>query len=273
MALRRYSQRTRRAYHHHICSFLRNIGPLPDPITEQHARDYLLQRIQRDDVSIAYHAQAVSALRFLFRHVLGHPDSLASVPRPRRDRRLPTVLGRNDARRVIHATNNIKHHALLVLLYSAGLRVGEVVRLRVDDIDPDRQLIHVRAGKGRKDRYTLLSERALLTLRQYVREYGPSTWLFPGARPNRPLSIRSAQKIVELARTRAGIATPTSAHTLRHSFATHLLEAGTDIRYIQELLGHASPKTTQIYTHVSRRDLIRIRSPLDTDESSTSHTA
>jgi site-specific recombinase XerD len=176
------------------------------------------------------------------------------------------VLGRNDARRILGALENPKHRALLMLMYSAGLRVGEVVRIRIEDLDAERKLIRVRGGKGRKDRYTLLSDRALDAVREYIAEYGPTTWLFPGERPSRPIASRTAQKIVENARERAGIKIHTSAHTLRHSFATHLLEAGTDLRYIQELLGHASPKTTQIYTHVSRRDLVRIQSPLDQDD-------
>jgi site-specific recombinase XerD len=232
----------------------------------EHVRAYLLQRAERDDVSTSYHAQAVSALRFFFTHVLFNPDAVRVIPRPKRDRRLPTVLGKNDARRILDALDSPKHRALLMIMYSAGLRVGEVVRLRIEDLDTERKLIRVRGGKGRKDRYTLLSDRALDAVRVYIADYGPTTWLFPGERPNRPITSRTAQRIVEIARVRAGIRTHTSAHTLRHSFATHLLEAGTDLRYIQELLGHASAKTTQIYTHVSRRDLVRIQSPLDRDE-------
>jgi site-specific recombinase XerD len=128
-----------------------------------------------------------------------------------------------------------------------------------------RKVIRVRGGKGRKDRYTLLSERALAAVRLYVAEYCPVKWLFPGVPPSRPLAARTVQRVVESARVRAGITTPASPHTLRHSFATHLLESGTDLRYIQELLGHASTRTTEIYTHVTRRDLLRIRSPLDED--------
>ncbi len=265
LKLRRNSVRTCRAYLHHARRFLQHAAAPPDQLGDTHIRAYLLDRIQSDDVSVAYHAQCVSALRFLFAHVLGMPDVARDVPRPRPQRRLPSVLGKRDARRLIEAPVNPKHRALLMLLYSAGLRVGEVVKLRVDDLDPERGLIHVRSGKGNKDRYTLLSHVALRDVREYIRLYGPTTWLFPGARPSRPLTIRSAQNIVETARRKAGITAHASAHTLRHSFATHLLEAGTDLRYIQQLLGHASTKTTQIYTHVTRKDLVRIRSPLDLD--------
>lgn len=266
MALRRLAFRTRRAYHYHVRRLLAHARTQPDTLDDTHIRAYLLERIQIDDVSLAYHSQAVSAIRFLFAHVLGNPGAAQDVPRPRPERRLPTVLGKEDARRLIEAPVNPKHRALLGLLYSAGLRVGEVVRLRVDDLDAERGLIRVRSGKGRKDRYTLLSRKALHDVREYIRLYGPTTWLFPGARPTRHITVRTAQHVVATARKKAGITKRASAHTLRHSFATHLLEAGTDLRHIQELLGHASTRTTQIYTHVTRRDLVRIRSPLDIDD-------
>jgi site-specific recombinase XerD len=150
-----------------------------------------------------------------------------------------------------------------MLIYSAGLRVGEAVRLKPADLDLDRHLVHVRGGKGHKDRYTLLSAVAVSAVREYRSIYPVGTYLFPGDRIDRPLAVRSAQKIVATARRSAGIAKHMTPHTLRHSFATHLLEAGTDLRYIQELLGHASTKTTEIYTHVSKRNIARIRSPLD----------
>jgi site-specific recombinase XerD len=266
LSLRRYSGRTRKAYLHHVKVFLQYVARPVADLDESHVRAYLIHRIEDDDVSTAYHAQAVSALRFLFRVVLQRTNAIASVPRPKRGRVLPAVLGREDTHRILEAIENPKHLAIVVLMYSAGLRVSEVVRLRIEDLDPERELIRVRAGKGRKDRYTLLSRRAFQIVRRYIDEFGPSTWLFTGSRPNKPISTRAAQKIVELARKRAGLTARASAHTLRHSFATHLLENGTDVRHIQELLGHSSARTTQIYTHVSRRDLGRIRSPLDADD-------
>lgn len=150
-----------------------------------------------------------------------------------------------------------------MLLYSAGLRLGEVVRLKVDDVDYRRRLIHTRQGKGRRDRYSLLSDVASMALDEYCELYRPRDWLFPGARPRSHLHERSVQKSFYRACCKAHISKGVSVHTLRHSFATHLLEAGTDLRYIQELLGHKSLKTTQLYTHVSRYDLERITSPLD----------
>ena len=165
--------------------------------------------------------------------------------------------------KIFSCIDNIKHKALMVMMYSSGLRVGEVVRLKIEDIDSKRMLIHVRQSKGYKDRYTLLSKQALVILRDYFKRYKPEVWLFPGGKSNDHLTERSAQKVFDNARLKSGIIKKVSLHTLRHSFATHLLEAGTDLRYIQELLGHSSSKTTEIYTHVSKKDIGRILSPLD----------
>lgn len=261
--LRRYSPRTRKAYAHHARAFLRFAGLPSDQLDSSHARAYLLTLSDDNATSVAYHAQAASALRFLFGRVLRRPATPGQIPKPRKERKLPAVLAQDDALRLVASLTNTKHRALLMLLYSAGLRVSEVVRLRPEDLDSHRMLVRVRGGKGRKDRYTLLSERALAAVRNYIAEYQPTTWLFPGPRPSRHLAARTAQRVVEKARSRAGISVPATPHTLRHSFATHLLEAGTDLRHIQELLGHESTRTTEIYTHVSRRDLARIRSPLD----------
>jgi integrase/recombinase XerD len=173
------------------------------------------------------------------------------------------VLGRAEVLRLLRAPRNPKHRALLLLTYSAGLRVSEVVRLRVEDIESERGLIRVHGGKGRKDRYTTLSPFVLRVLRDYWRVFRPRPWLFPGQRTGRHLTARSAQKVLDRARERAGIREGVTMHTLRHSFATHLLEDGTDLRYVQELLGHSRPETTMIYAHVTQKDLRRIRSPLD----------
>lgn len=150
-----------------------------------------------------------------------------------------------------------------MLVYSAGFRVSEIVRLRVEDIDSERNLIHIKSFKGRKDRYTVLSEVALKELRKYRNEYNPAVWLFPGAKPGKHISPRTVEAILESVVRELGLKKKVSVHTLRHSFATHLLEGGTDLRYIQEPLGHKSSKTTEIYTHVSTKDLCRVKSPLD----------
>jgi len=188
---------------------------------------------------------------------------LYEIKRPRKDKQLPEVLSREEVTRIINLTENIKHKALLTTIYSGGLRLGETARLELAHLDRDRMLIFVKGAKGRKDRYTLLSEKALELIDRYIRRYEPKKWLFEGARQGRYLSRRTIEKVFEQARDRAGIKKEVSVHDLRHSFATHLLESGTDLRYIQELLGHASSKTTEIYTHVSIKSIGRIKSPLD----------
>lgn len=264
LRVRRYSHKTLKAYVGHVRRFLNDVPALSGTIELGTPRAYILKRLEQDDISRALHDQIVSALNFFFRHVLDRPDTVHGIPRPRRETRLPTILSRNEVERLVSVVENIRHRALILLLYSAGLRCGEVVRLRPEDFDRERGLIFIRGGKGRKDRYTLLSHRALEAVEMVLAARRPgSPWLFPGERSDRPISTRTVQHVIERARHRAGIQKPVTPHILRHSFATHLLEAGTDLRYIQKLLGHASSRTTEIYTHVSRRELGRIRSPLD----------
>jgi site-specific recombinase XerD len=261
MRLRGYAPRTRRAYLGHARRFLD--GPRRGGDLAADLREHVLHRLRTDLVSRAYHNQLISALRLFCDVVLGRQIGSLPLDRPRRARRLPTVLSRDELRRFLAAVRNPKHLAILGVAYSAGLRVGEVVRLRPEDLDRDRALLRVRSGKGRKDRCTLLSPTALAFVDAYLEGAHPGRWLFPGARPGRHLTARTVQKVTAMARERAGITKPLTPHVLRHSFATHLLESGTDVRLIQELLGHANVRTTQIYTHVSRRRLGEIRSPLD----------
>jgi integrase/recombinase XerD len=207
--------------------------------------------------------QAISAIRFLYTRVLGREAPLTR--RPKSDRRLPGILSREEAMRITAAPRNLKHRALLVLAYSAGLRVSELAAMRVRDVDPGRGVILVHNGKGRKDRYTILANRTKRLLEMYQDLYKPKLWLFEG-QGNAHISTRTIQEVFYRAKKDAGIEKDVSIHSLRHSFATHLLEEGTDIRYIQELLGHSNAKTTQIYTHIARRDFLRIRSPYDHSE-------
>lgn len=186
------------------------------------------------------------------------------LERPKKEKKLPEILSKNEISKLLKAVKNLKHKAILYLVYSAGLRVGEVVKLKPTDIDSDRMLIPIIQGKGKKDRYTILSETALSILRQYVKVYKPEHWLFPGQHPDKHLTERSVQKVFGNARIDAKIRKDVSVHNLRHSFATHLLEGGVNLRYIQELLGHSSSKTTEIYTHVTQKNLSNIISPLDT---------
>lgn len=261
--IRGYARRTQKVYLGHIRRFLDGGGVGSRVDLAEPMRRYLLHIVERRRVGRGYHNQAVSALRFLARHVLDRPALAEGIPRPRPERKLPRVLSKEEVRRLLEQVRHPKHRAIVSLLYSAGLRVGEVVRLRPDDLDADRRMLRVRKGKGRKDRYTLLSARAMEAVRIYREAFPSRGWLFPGARPGRHYGARSVQKIVADAAVRAGLGKRVTPHMLRHSFATHLLESGTDLRYIQELLGHQSSRTTEIYTHVSDTRLAAIRSPLD----------
>lgn len=164
---------------------------------------------------------------------------------------------------ILGTVTNLKHKTILYMVYSSGLRVGEVVRLKTGDIDMERMIVKVNQGKGKKDRYTILSKKALDILIEYIKKYKPDEWLFTGEEPDRHITERTVQKVFSDTCKKSGIKKITSVHTLRHSFATHLLEGGTDLRYIQELLGHSNSKTTEIYTHVSTKDYKNIQSPLD----------
>ena len=266
LTLQGYSARTRKAYLGQLPRFLAWCGGgrpvIPeDPAAE--ARTYLLDLIERQRVSKSYQNQVVSALRFMCESVLDQPGLALRIPRPRKERRLPAVLAPGEVARMLARAKNPKHRALLMLLYSAGLRVGEVVRLRPEDLDVERRLVRVRRGKGGKDRYTLLARRAVEAVRLYRDAYPTERWLFPGSRLDRHLTSRSVQRIVKHAALAAEVEKDVTPHTLRHSFATHLLEGGTNLRVIQELLGHQSARTTQIYTHVAQTTLESVRSPLD----------
>lgn len=266
LTVRGYSPRTRKVYLGHLRRFLEWCGggdpQLPaDPARQGEA--YILDLIQQRGISRSYQNQVVSALRFLCESVLEQPRMALRIPRPRKEHHLPAVLSPEEVGLMLRKTRNPKHRALLMLLYSAGLRVGEVVRLTPADLDVERGLLRVQRGKGRKDRYTLLARRAAEAVKLYRDAYPTDRWLFPGARSGRHLTTRSVQRIVKNAAAGAGIAKHVTAHTLRHSFATHLLEGGTNLRIIQDLLGHQSARTTQIYTHVARSMIESVRSPLD----------
>ena len=266
LMVRGYSPRTRKVYLGHLRRFLvwcgEGVPRLPDEPAER-GEAYILELIKRQGISRSYQNQVVSALRFLCESVLGQPKLALKIPRPRKEHRLPAVLSQGEVARFLKKARNPKHRALLMLLYSAGLRVGEVVRLKPSDLDPERGLVRVSRGKGRKDRYTLLAQRAVEAVGIYRDAYSTDRWLFPGDRPGRHLTTRSVQRIVKNAAAAAGIEKRVTAHTLRHSFATHLLEGGTNLRIIQELLGHQSSRTTQIYTHVAQSTIESVRSPLD----------
>ncbi len=211
--------------------------------------------------SISYQNQFISGVKKFF-EFKGFLYGEIHIERPRKERKLPIVLSTDEVKLIFNSVSNLKHKTLLSLLYSAGLRIGEAINLKVTDIDSKRMLIHVKQAKGKKDRYTLLSLAFVKLLRLYYIAYKPTKYLFEGQNREK-YSNASAQKILKTAVFKAGIKKRVTLHSLRHSFATHLLEKGTDIRYIQELLGHSSPKTTMIYTHVTETSLKNIKNPFD----------
>jgi site-specific recombinase XerD len=263
MALRNFTPQTIESYVACIVRFARYFQSSPEHLGPEEVRAYLVHLVQERRVSLSYYKQIRSALRFLYRVTLGRNDVPDAIPPVKQPRTLPVVLSPDEVARFFGAIRNIKHRALLMTAYAAGLRVSEVTHLQVTDIDSQRMVIHVRQGKGRKDRYVMLSPRLLEALRAYWKAVRPRDFLFPGAVLDRPITTGSIKKVCQRARQAAGLDKCITAHTLRHSFATHLLEAGTDLRTIQVLLGHRSFNTTARYVHVATASLASIRSPLD----------
>jgi site-specific recombinase XerD len=259
---RKYSRKTMCSYIYYNKAFCRTIQKRPEEVSREDIRSYLAQLDKIRDLSTSSMNLAISSLKFFYCNVL-RKDIAQEQHRPRHDKRLPTVLSKQEIKQILECEVNPKHRLLLMLAYSSGLRVSEVVSLKKEHIDLTRKTIFIHAGKGRKDRYTLLSDRAADFIQNYCSLYNINGWLFPGISPPSHLSIRAAQSIFEKAFKKARISKSASIHSLRHTFATHLLEGGTDVKYIQELLGHASLKTTERYTHIARRDLLKIKSPLD----------
>jgi site-specific recombinase XerD len=265
MRLRNYSPKTIKAYKSCIRGFVRFISPRhPRELQDEDIRAYLVHLIDEKKSSSATVHQVIDAIRFLYVELYHRSFAVGTLPRPRRQKRLPVILSHGEVRSIIEAADNPKHRLLLMLTYSAGLRLGEVLRLRPEDIDSNRNCIHIKFGKGMKDRYTVLSPTLLLELREYWKAYHPKKYVFEGQEPGKPYSPSSFQKVFTHAAEKAGIRKPVTVHSLRHAFATHLLEQGTDLRYIQSLLGHSSSKTTEIYTHVSQQHIGQIPSPLET---------
>jgi integrase/recombinase XerD len=263
LRVRNYSPRTESIYIQHVARFAAHFGRSPDQLTPEDIRSYLVHLVETRRVSWTWFNQAVCALRFFYRVTLDRGDIVPDIPYPRTSKKLPAVLSADEVARLLSAVRNPKHRAVLSTIYATGLRLSEALALKVSDIDSERMVITVRQGKGRKDRTVMLSPQLLEVLRSYARQVQPRHWLFPGKRSGQPLHATAVQRGCVKARAAAGLAKPASAHTLRHSFATHLLEAGTDLRLIQTLLGHNSIKTTAIYTHVSTQRLHNTPSPFD----------
>jgi site-specific recombinase XerD len=263
MQLRNFAPGTLSVYVNCVARFARHFGKSPELLGPDDVRAYLLHLIEQRRSSWSYYNQNLQALRFLYNVTLGRDWVLKHIACPKRPRRLPVVLGPDELCRLFAAVGSLKHRTILMTAYAAGLRVSEVAGLRVDDIDSQRMVIRVRQGKGSQDRYVMLSPRLLDQLRAYWKAARPRTWLFPGLDPDRPITAAAVIKACRRARRASGLEKQVTVHTLRHSFATHLLEAGTDLRAIQVLLGHHSPRTTAVYTHVSPAAVRATISPLD----------
>jgi len=263
MHLKGYSPSTAKTYLDQFKRFLLFYRPhQPSELSEAEIRNYLLYLVEKKKVSRSAQNQAINAIKFFYEVVLKQERKVYYLERPMREFRLPSVLSQEEVLSLFKVTQNLKHKTMLMLIYSAGLRRGEMLRMRVGDIDFNRGTVLVKASKGRKDRQSILAQMLVPYLKKYLSEYKPAYWLFEGEKGGQ-YSERSIQQVLINAKKKAGIIKEATLHTLRHSFATHLLESGTSTRYIQVLLGHESSKTTEIYTHVSRFALDKIRSPLD----------
>lgn len=260
---KRYSQNTIKTYMSYMKSFIEEFHDTSlEEITTQQINDYILKLIRTKGISPSQQNQRINAIKFYYEKVLGQDKKLYYLERPRKSRELPKVLSEKEVLAILRNITNLKHKAIIGTIYSAGLRRSELINLRKQDINFERMVIFIRGSKGKKDRYTILSQSNSLVLRKYLEDDRPNYWLFEG--PNRnQYSATSIAKILKRAALKAGIEKKVTPHMLRHSFATHLLEQGVDIRYIQTLLGHGSSKTTEIYTHVSKTSLAKIKSPLD----------
>ena len=259
----RYSDSTRITYQNQMRQFMAFIEPIPiGKITKELVDHYMIYLVDKRKVSVSTQNTAINAIKFYLEQVNKGERTFYYVDRPIKDRLLPSVLSEEEMQKLLRASQNIKHRCIMFLLYSAGLRISELLNLKWADIDEYRMIIYIRSGKGRKDRITLLSKLALDYLKYYLDLYKPKEWLFESPSEGQ-YSARSVNQFIHRYSALAGIRKHVSAHTLRHSFATHLLERGTDLRYIQTLLGHESSRTTERYTHVTKRGFEKLISPLD----------
>ncbi len=256
-----YSRSTYETYVSCLTKFDDYLGNSDTELSEDLIKDYLLvlttQQYSKSTVN-----QHINAIKFYLEKVLKWKKQMYQCERPRKERKLPVVLSLTETERIFSNVKNIKHKAILSLLYSAGLRIGEVIHLKIEDIDSDRMMIHIRKGKGANDRMVPLAPNVLVILRTYYKNYKPTIFLFNGSE-NEMYSATSIRRVLQRAVQKSFIKKTVTPHTLRHSYATHLLEQGTDLRYIQVLLGHSNVKTTEIYTHVSTQNLQCIKSPIE----------
>jgi site-specific recombinase XerD len=259
---RRYSTNTARSYTGLFANFVKYLNGKPLlEVNELDIKGYLY-RVVKTGKSASYQNQVINAIKFYYEQVLDMPHRFYELRRPMTPRKLPNTLSKEEIKRLLAYTTNIKHKTILATMYSCGLRISELLNLKINDILSDQGLVLIREGKGKKDRTTLLADTTLRLLRKYYVTYRPKVYIFESPQGGK-YSTKSVQSILQQSLRKAGISKPASPHTLRHSFATHLLESGTDLRYIQVLLGHGSSKTTEIYTQVSSRSYSEIKSPIE----------
>ncbi|MCU1295278.1 MAG: integrase [Bryobacterales bacterium] len=263
LQIRRYSPVTIRIYLRAVAEFARHFGKAPDRLGAEQIRQYQLFLIKEKKVSRPTFIQMVCALRFFYTHTLNRKVPMERIPFPRRERKLPLILSREEVKALLQSPDNLRHRALLAILYGCGLRVSELTELKVSDINSARNVLRVRQGKGRKERQTLLPAKLLELLRCYWRNQRPTDWLFPSTDSARPISPKAVFLMCRKAAEKAGISKPVHPHSLRHAFATHLLEASVNLRTIQILLGHANLETTARYLHVADVAVRTTASPLD----------
>jgi integrase/recombinase XerD len=263
LKLKNYSLSTQKTYMEQFKLFLRFFPDShPGDLDESEIKHYLLYLIEKKKLSVSTQNQAINAIKFFYEKVLKQERKVYDVERPMKEKKLPEVLSQEEVMAIFEATSNLKHKAMLMLLYASGLRRGELLNLRIGDADFNRNIVFIRGGKGRKDRQTVMAQSLVPLVEQYIDTHKPRFWLFEGLKGER-YSATSLQQVLKRAVDKAGIRKRVRLHMLRHSFATHLLEAGTSTRYIQVLLGHESPKTTEIYAQVTRFGMDKVISPLD----------
>jgi len=264
MEFRNYSPRTIKTYVAMLATASKYYRQSPDKITIEQLKSYLHYCTKEKGLSVSTLNQTINAFRILFQDVLGINWETIKIKRPRKNKHLPVILSKEEVSKMIEVTVNLKHKALIALLYSSGIRREELLNLRPSDIDSKRMLIRIRNGKGNKTRETLLAHNTLDILREYYRRYHPYEYLFESYRPGFPYSSTSATKVVQRAANRAGVTKPVCIHSFRHAFATHLLEQGANLKVIQRLLGHTSMRTTSVYLHLAKTDYHNVKSPFDT---------
>ena len=264
MNYRRYSQNTIKTYSDALDVFFRFFqNKTIESLTKEDLIQFNTEYILKKNLSSSYQNQVINAIKLFYRNRFNRSMEVDYIQRPRREKRLPNVLSKNEVKTILEAPTNIKHRAMLSLSYACGLRRSELLNLTLKDILSDRNLLFIRQSKGKKDRVIPIGNKLIEMLRDYYKAFKPKTWLFEGQFPNTKYSEKSLENVLKQSLTKAKITKKVSLHWLRHSYATHLLESGTDLRYIQELLGHSSSRTTEIYTHVSTKNLQQIRSPFD----------